>query len=110
MGTKLDYVVEELYKMSKRGMSDFLKADKDGYDLDFYQAGELGALNNIRKMTTDRTGKITIELYDQLEILQILAKLGDGTSNELEQNYTLEKIVRTLLKVDKDKDTDTDDE
>lgn len=103
MGEKLDYVVDELFRMSKRGMSDFLKADVDGYDLDFHQASELGALNSIRKITTDRTGKITIELYDQLEILQILAKLDySSSSDSATTNFTLDNVVKSLLKVDKE--------
>ena len=45
MGTKLDYVVEELYKMSQRGMADFVKPDKDGaYTVDFAKAEEKGAV------------------------------------------------------------------
>lgn len=111
MGAKLDYVVDELFKMSQRGMADFLVPSKDGYTVDFDNAKLVGALNNIRELTYDRTGKITIKLYDQLSILELIGKLGDKQPGELETNFTLEKIVASFLRNKKDsEDDEIDDE
>lgn len=73
---KVAYVIEELYQMSTKGFQDFLDVERSEVDLN--KASENGALCIVKKFSVDKFGKVTVEFYDRLEILTLLAKLTDG--------------------------------
>ncbi len=50
-------------------------------ELNFEQAKESGALQVVRKFTVDRYGKVTIELYSVLDILQMILRVFGKISN-----------------------------
>lgn len=104
----IDYTLDKLKEMSTHGFEDFLDVEKDNYTLNLTKAKEKGALNNIKKLTVDRMNKLTIELYDQLEILALMSKLaGAEPSKEKTENLTLDDIIEKRKKIlGKERDTD----
>ncbi len=113
------YVIDKLYELSKHGLEDFISIDKtskdrDSFIFDFIKASEQSALNNVKKLVLDKTGKITFELYDQLDILAMLDKVSNGSvkldelSNEQSKTLTLEQIIRSRKKVSTEEESDDD--
>lgn len=107
MSNQTQYIIEKLRDLSSHGMEDFIDTDididnleetgtKDYYGVDLKKAAANGALNNIKKITSDKFGKITIELYDQLEILAMLGKVGDYTEPDDIRKARLEEVVAAI--------------
>ncbi len=113
------YVIDKLYELSQHGLEDFITIDKKGenreyFIFDFVKASEQSALNNIKKLVLDKTGKITFELYDQLDILAMLDKVSNGSvkldelGNDQSKTLTLEEIIRSRKKVISEDDESND--
>lgn len=113
------YIIDVLLELSKHGFSDFIKVEegKDYYTLDFFKAQQNGALNNVKKATIDKTGKLVFELYDQLDILTILDKISSMSSSDFSKlendeqlkTLTLEQIIRSRKKVNSEEEAEDDD-
>lgn len=72
----VDQALAKLTELSKCSFADFLTIADDGTpELDFDQARETGALQAVKKFTLDRYGKITIELYSVLDIIQMILRV-----------------------------------
>lgn len=78
----VDQALLKLTELSTYSFADFLTVDEDGMpELNFEQAKENGALQAVRKFTVDRYGKVTIELYSVLDILQMILRVFGKISN-----------------------------
>lgn len=114
MGEQIEFVIKELRQLASKGMQDFLHTDEDGaYMLDFHKAAETGALKNIKKLTSDKFGKITIEIYDHLEILTMLTKLdssAEGGKKPEESNESFENVVARAMRELSEVEIDIDEE
>lgn len=68
-------VLARLTAMARGDMADFLQITDTGAKLDLQGAREAGVLGLVKKLTEDKEGKITIELYDAQAAL---VKLGEA--------------------------------
>lgn len=70
-----DMVLALLSRLAATTAESFISSNKEGdWFFDYDKAKASGALALIKKMAVDRTGKITIEFYDRIDILVVILR------------------------------------
>jgi len=123
----VDDAILKLSELAGYSFADFLTVNEDGLpQLDFETAASAGALQVVKKFTVDRYGKVTIELYSVLDILQMILRVfgkisatasgieGAGGIGDL-SSFTADDLVAIARKfeatfdIDEDGDDDGDE-